>query len=491
MARQDERVHGPDGLPDPALVVLVGAAGSGKSSWAAARYRSVEVVSSDALRGVVGSGPADLDASDDAFAVLDQVVAARVGRRLTTVVDTLGLDATRRRGLLDLARAHAVPTVLVLLDTPAAVCRERNARRDRPVPAAALARQLARVREAVAEVAAEGWDVVHVVEDAAVSAPDPAPVRTAERTADGPRLVLQLSRFPWGEDPAGWLVEVATAAEAAGLHGIALMDHLVQIPQVARAWDPIPEPYVTLGLLAGRSTSLHLGTLVSPMTFRSPGVVAKSVATLDVLTGGRAFCGVGAGWWEREHLGFGVPFPGPGERVDRLAAGIETMRALWSTGTKAYQGERVSLPETTSYPRPVGPVPVVVGGAGRRTLRVAAELGDASNVRTEVLDQALPVLRAHCAEVGRTLGEDVELTVLDTPVIGTDRDDVARRVERLRGRATAARFAEQHHAGTPRDQADRYLRLADHGVRTVFVALADLDTAADVERLTSIARALR
>ncbi len=167
------------------------------------------------------------------------------------------------------------------------------------------------------------------------------------------------------------------------------------------------------------------------------------------------------------------------------------MRALWSTGTKAYQGERVSLPETTSYPRPVGRVPVVVGGAGRRTLRVAAELGDASNVRTEVLDQALPVLRAHCAEVGRTLGEDVELTVLDTPVVGTDRDDVARRVERLRGRTAAARFAEQHHAGTPRDQADRYLRLADQGVGTVFVALADLDTAADVERLAPVAQALR
>ena len=484
-------MQGPDGLPDPALVVLVGAAGAGKSHWAAARYRSVEVVSSDALREVVGSGPADLDATDDAFSVLDQVVAARVGRRLTTVVDTLGLDVTRRRALLGLARAHSVPAVVVVVDTPAAVCRERNARRDRPVPAPALARQLARVREVVDEVAAEGWDVVHVVAGGGPVRRWPAPVPPESGAPDGPRLVLQLSRFPWGADPAGWLAEVAAAAEAVGLHGLAVMDHLVQIPQVARAWDPIPEAYVTLGLLAGRTSSLHLGTLVSPMTFRSPGVVAKSVATLDVLTGGRAFCGVGAGWWEREHLGFGVPFPGAGERVDRLAAGIETMRALWSTGTKAYQGERVSLPETTSYPRPVGRVPVVVGGAGRRTLRVAVELGDASNVRTEVLDRALPVLRAHCAEAGRTLGEDVEVTVLDTPVVGTDRDDVARRVERLRGRTAAARFAEQHHAGTPRDQADRYLRLVDQGVGTVFVALADLGTAADLERLAPIAQALR
>lgn len=173
------------------------------------------------------------------------------------------------------------------------------------------------------------------------------------------------------------------------------MDHLIQILQVGRAWDPMPEPFVTLGLLAGRTSRLRLGTLVSPMSFRSPGVVAKSVAALDVLTGGRAFCGVGAGWGEREHLAHGVAFPPAGERVDRLAAGIETMRALWSSGTKAYEGQHVSLPEPTSYPRPVGTLPVVVRGSGRRVLRVAAELGDACNVRTAVLDQVFPVLRQH------------------------------------------------------------------------------------------------
>lgn len=119
-------MEGPDGLPDPALVVLVGAAGSGKSHWAAARYRSVEVVSSDALRAVVGSGPADLDASDDAFRLLDQVVSARVGRRLTTVVDTLGLDAGRRLALQGLAREHGLAAVVVVLDTPVRLCRERD-----------------------------------------------------------------------------------------------------------------------------------------------------------------------------------------------------------------------------------------------------------------------------------------------------------------------------------------------------------------------------
>jgi len=156
------------------------------------------VVSSDTLRGVVGSGPADLDANDDAFAVLDQVVAARLGRRLTTVVDTLGLQPVRRRALLDLARRHGVPAVLVLLDTDAAVCRHRNAARNRPMPAPALAQQLARVNQVAAEVEDEGWDVVHVVRGAAVGreasivARGPDDVRSDGR----PRLVLQLSRFP-------------------------------------------------------------------------------------------------------------------------------------------------------------------------------------------------------------------------------------------------------------------------------------------------------
>src|SRR6201996_7095602 len=110
-------------------------------------------------------------------------------------------------------------------------------------------------------------------------------------------LVLQLSRFPWDEDPAGparWLAAVARAAAGAGFDGIALMDHLIQIPQVGRAWEPIPEPWVTLGLLAALDTDLRLGTLVTPVAFRPPGVTAKAVATLDAVSGGRAFCGVGA-----------------------------------------------------------------------------------------------------------------------------------------------------------------------------------------------------
>lgn len=476
-------MHGPDGLPDPALVVLVGPAGSGKSHWAAARYRAAEVVSSDALRGVVGSGTADLDATDDAFAVLDLVVRARLSRRLTTVVDTLGLDDDRRRGYLALAREHRVPAVVVLVSTPEALCRRRNGQRDRPVPAPALARQVRRTREVADSVRAEGWDVVHAV-DGSDAAPAPVPgTPTEQARPDGLGVVLQVSRFPWGEDPGGWLASVAEAAEQAGFAGLSVMDHLLQIPQVGRAWDPLPEAWTTLGFVAAGTSRLRLGSLVSPLSLRAPGLVAKAVATLDVLSGGRAFCGLGAGWFEREHAGFGLGFPPAAERVDALAAGVETVRALWAPGTKAFTGRYASLPETACYPRPVHDVEVVVGGSGPRVLRVAAELADAVNVRTQVLDEVLPRWRDACDRAGR----EPRLTVLDTPVVGTDRDDVARRVERLRGRTSAAAFAARQHAGTAVQQRDRYLRLADEGVSTVFVGVADLDGPDDLERLAPLA----
>ena len=323
--------------------------------------------------------------------------------------------------------------------------------------------------------------------------PRPAPsapvAGTQERrTSAGVEVVLQVSRFPWGEDPAGWLTGVAMEADRLGFAGIAVMDHLIQIPQVGRAWESIPEPYVTLGLLAGLDTGLRLGTLVTPMTLRPAGVVAKAVATLDALSGGRAFVGVGAGWWEREHAGFGVPFPDDRARLDLLEDGIETMRALWSPGTKAWQGSRVALPETTSYPRPAGPVPVIVGGSGeRRTLRIAARLGDACNVSSDpdVLAAKVAVLRAHCADVGRDPA-DVAITVLDLPVIGQDREDSWRRVERLRGRTAAATYAARHHAGPAADHLERYAALAGQGVETVFLGLPDLTDAADLDRLAPL-----
>ena len=484
-------------IPDPAVVVLVGASGCGKSTWAAQRYRAAEVVSSDQLRGIVGSGPADQGASADAFAVLDQIVAARTKRRLTTVVDSTGLEGKRRRSYLAAARQAGLPAVLVVFDTEPALCRQRNAARDRRVPVAVLNEQLGKLAAVSELVPQEGWDLVVRVRDRmqrSEAEREPAPVQkaTAAEPAAGLRVVLQVSRFPWGSDPAGWLAAVATGADELGFDGIALMDHLIQIPQVAQPWDPIPEPWVTLGLLAGLPTRLRLGTLVSPVTLHHAGVLAKTVATLDALTGGRAFCGVGAGWWAREHHAYGVPFPAARERLDLLETTIETMRALWAAGTKPYAGARVNLPETTCYPRPAGRVPVIVGGSGeRRTLKIAAELGDGCNVPADpaTLPHRIDVLHRHCQVAGRDPAE-VEVTVLDVPVIGRDRDDVAARVERLRGRTAAAAFAARHFAGTVDQHVERYRRLRELGVGTVFLSLPDLTGPDDLARCAALVAAM-
>jgi alkanesulfonate monooxygenase SsuD/methylene tetrahydromethanopterin reductase-like flavin-dependent oxidoreductase (luciferase family) len=215
------------------------------------------------------------------------------------------------------------------------------------------------------------------------------------------------------------------------------------------------------------------------------------VATLDALSGGRSFCGIGAGWWAREHAAFGLPFPAARNRLDELESAIETLRALWQPGTREYRGERVWLPETTCYPRPAAKIPIIVGGSGeKRTLAIAARLGDGCNLPSDLgtLDRKLAVFRQHCLEAGRDPAQ-AEVTVLDIPVIGRDRDDAASIVEKLRGRATAAAFARSHHAGTAEDHIGRYRLLADRGVTTVFVSLPDLTRPEDVLRLAPVAAA--
>ena len=265
------------------------------------------------------------------------------------------------------------------------------------------------------------------------------------------------------------------------------MDHLLQIPQVGRAWDPMPEAYVTLGFLAGVTERVELGALVTPVTFRAAPLLAKMLASLDVVSGGRAFCGIGAGWYGREHAGYGLPFPAAPARLDSLESTIGVLRAFWGPGTKPHNG----LPETTCYPRP-GSIPIIVGGGGeRRTLEIAARLGDGCNVSSApgVLDRKLAVFRGHAERAGRPLDE-LRITVLDLPIVGDDPDQVGALVEAHRGRASAAAYAAAHHAGTVDRHIERYRGLADRGVHTVFVSLPNLTGPAEVERFAAVIQAV-
>ena len=218
-------------------------------------------------------------------------------RRLTTVIDTLGLDRARRVAWVEVARSAGLPAVAIRFDTDAATCRQRNRTRDVPVPADVLTAQLRRTAEV--DLAADGFDLVLTAD----AAPEPAyaPGAVAARAAQRDQPARTSLRppglaVPVGRGSAGVARRRSrAAAEEAGFAGLAVMDHLLQIPQVGRAWEPMPEAYTTLGFLAGVTERLELGALVTPVTFRSAPLVAKIIATLDVLSGGRAFCGARRG----------------------------------------------------------------------------------------------------------------------------------------------------------------------------------------------------
>ena len=235
-------------LPDPCLVVLVGATGAGKSHWAAEWFGADQVVSSDRLRAVVGTGERDQRASRDAFEVLDLIVGKRLRRGLTTVIDSTGLEARRRGAWRALAEAAGVPAFAIVFDAAAALVRERNRTRATPVPAKVVTAQLREVAALGDLLGEEGFAGVHpagpvtLVPAALVGAP-----AAAARQEEDPMPLdfgLQISRFGWPGHPAGTaatLAEVARAAEEVGFTSLWVMDHFLQIPQVGREWEDMPE----------------------------------------------------------------------------------------------------------------------------------------------------------------------------------------------------------------------------------------------------------
>jgi F420-dependent oxidoreductase-like protein len=471
-------------LPDPCLVVLVGPGASGKSTWAGRHFTSEQIVSTDRLRALVGTGEDDLDASEDAFALLDEMVRMRLGRRLTTVVDTLGLDAGRRRRWLDLAREYQVACVAVAFDISPGRCRELNRARPRPIPAQVLTQQIKAWSAVRPVLAHEGF--------ARVIAPAPvrlvAPGFTGARAAAsrqrqdpvGLRFGLHRSSF----DAAGgaphlreWLRQTAMQAELAGFDAIYVMDHFRQIPQVGRAWDDFLESYTTLAYLAACTERVRLGALVTAITYRNVAHLGKIVATLDVISGGRAVCGVGLGWFSAEHAAYGWRFPTAGERYDLLQDALELLPLLWGPGSPAFSGRVLQVPEALCYPRPLQEhVPLIVGGGGeKRTLRLAAQYADAANVMGDLatVRHKAAVLAEHCTRTGR----QVALTHLSTALVADGPGELARRVDAGRPRGLSpARYTARVNAGTVSDHVGRFRELAEAGVSEVMVRLADTDS---------------
>jgi F420-dependent oxidoreductase-like protein len=488
-------------LPSPCVVVLIGPGASGKSTWAAANFPADTIVSSDRLRALVGMAEDDVSASADALALLDEIVRQRIGRRLTTVIDTLGLDAGRREAWLSLGRAHKMPVAAVAFDTSPEECKARNRSRAKRIPATVLAGQLRSwpaVRDGLGN---EGFDVVlapqpvRVVPDVFVAA-TPALQRQQEQPT-GLRFGLHVGEFttPDGTTTAAWLRAVASGAEAAGFDAIYVMDHFRQIPQIGRSWEDFLESYTTLAYLAACTERVRLGALVTGITYRNVPHLGKIIATLDVLSGGRVTCGLGLAWYGEEHAAYGWPFPSTSQRYALLEDALQLLPLMWGPGSPAFTGQVLEVPEAVCYPRPLQEhVPVVVGGGGeRRTLRLAAQYADAANVfgdATTVRHKA-DVLRAHCADVGREPA-DVAVTHLSTALIGTDDQHVAQLVEARRPRRRSpAWYAASVNAGTVGDQIGRFRELAEAGAQEVMIRLPDLADPTALDRVARVIAAFR
>ncbi|PXY22761.1 LLM class F420-dependent oxidoreductase [Prauserella muralis] len=232
---------------------------------------------------------------------------------------------------------------------------------------------------------------------------------------------------------AGELARVGAAAESSGVTWLSFMDHFFQIEQTGLPAEAnMLEGYTTLGYLAAHTSEVELGLLVTGVTYRHPGLLAKIVTTLDVLSGGRAALGIGAAWFEREHHGLGVPYPPVAERFERLEETLRICGQMWDPDDNGpFEGRHYQLAETLCSPQPIHRPRVLIGGGGeRKTLRLVAQYGDACNLFATSpadVEHKLDVLRRHCDDVGRDYGEIRKTVLAGSPQPDQDgRDEFVR-----------------------------------------------------------------
>jgi len=237
------------------------------------------------------------------------------------------------------------------------------------------------------------------------------------------RIGLQIPSFTWPGGPAKiheHLAQIARTADDGGFYSLWVMDHFFQIGAVGPVENEMLEGYTALGYLAGLTKKVKLGTMVTGVIYRNPGILAKTVSTLDVLSNGRAYLGIGAAWNERESLGLGVRFPPVKERFEMLEEALQIIQQMWAEKVSPYNGKHYQLAETLNHPQPLAKPhpPILIGGTGeKKTLRFVAKYADACNLfarlGNDALKAKLNILKKHCEEVGRPY-DQIEKTSLDT-----------------------------------------------------------------------------
>jgi F420-dependent oxidoreductase-like protein len=250
------------------------------------------------------------------------------------------------------------------------------------------------------------------------------------------KIGLQIPNFTYPDGPQALgknLADIARTADDAGFSSIWVMDHFFQIGDRARSAglgpvdDEMLEGYSTLAYLAGLTKKVTLGTLVTGVVYRHPGILVKTVTTLDVLSGGRAYFGVGAAWNEREAKGLGVPFPPVKERMERLEETLQIAKQMWSGKVDSYNGKYYQLAEAMCNPQPISkPHPrIMIGGGGeKKTLQLVAKYADACNLfarmGVDIVRSKLDILKQHCENAGRNYSE-IEKTTLSTCYLAPDK----------------------------------------------------------------------
>jgi F420-dependent oxidoreductase-like protein len=286
------------------------------------------------------------------------------------------------------------------------------------------------------------------------------------------------------------LVEIATAAERSGFSSISLMDHLHQIPPVGPAENWMFEGNTMLGALAARTSKVTLGLLVGGVTYRNPALHAKIVTTLDVISGGRAWWGIGAAWFEDEHRAYGFDFPSLGRRFELLEEALQIARAMFTEERASFAGEHFRVQEAYNNPKPLrGDIPIVIGGSGeRKTLRMVAQYADGCNLFGDPAraKHLLEVLEGHCERLGRDPAE-ITKTGMAIVLIAPTHDGAMAKVQALRETGIPPERVAMAIAGDPDEVAERISEYKAVGIEGMTLSIPDVH---DLEAVELTGRAL-
>jgi F420-dependent oxidoreductase-like protein len=279
--------------------------------------------------------------------------------------------------------------------------------------------------------------------------------------------------------------KLAASAENNGFDSFWVMDHFHQIPMIGKPEEPMLESWTTLAVLAGLTTKIKLGTLVTGIIYRYPAILAKVAATLDVLSKGRLFMGIGAAWNEDESHAYGIPFPPANERFSRLEEAIQIIRKMWTEEPSAsFNGKYYQVHNAYCNPKPIQKPspPILVGGSGeRKTLKIVAKYADACNLfgSAETVKRKLIILKEHCKTVGRDY-DSILKTKLGVIVIDDDKQMIEKKIKQILIGIPEEQVREFAICGSPEDVLKQIELLEQIDIQYLIV---DLDPSRELEAL--------